>query len=582
MKRFIAIIVVALLLIGPAIACTTIVVGKNASQSGYVMVGHNEDDGGRVKVNHYFVPSSVLPTTGFVVSEEGRAKIAQPNESAGFYWVECKMATGGLSASDSFLNEYGVYITSNGCGSAKTSGDNDLKAGGVEYAMRLIVAQTARSATHAKDIIIHLVEEYGYASSARSYVVADAKEAWVIQIAEGRNCIAVRVPDDEIAVIPNCFTIRNINGYSEVDMSENLISKAIENGWATSAETFDFAKAYQSDNSWQTSGNVLRQSWAYYILTGESWQNRELPFSVKPQSKVSSQDMMELLRSHYDNTVYDKSYQRAHVPGLAPHDTEIRRICSGHTVESTICEFDEIPILTTLWTALGRPCEQLFIPFHPLVGLPADIDAGEAGQALKNHFSPDVDSVQWSNSLWQHMRDFQNTLELVYADSALEFKKLQLVWEEWAVNRNTAAITTYRSQANNVDRGLLCDDILESDALVLHSAVNMLDGFLDEMNIVESWHEPLDDVGTIRIVFDIGDTSIPFEPTIILGPGFFNTDYEYLDANFGSLTHQGGSLWSVDFDKDELLELVGYNGVFEFFVGGITASGESFVSMLFL
>ena len=33
--------------------CSTVIVGKDASASGHVMVGHNEDDGGEQVVNFY-------------------------------------------------------------------------------------------------------------------------------------------------------------------------------------------------------------------------------------------------------------------------------------------------------------------------------------------------------------------------------------------------------------------------------------------------------------------------------------------------------------------------------------------------
>ena len=36
----------------PASACYTLIVGKDASETGRVMVTHNEDDGGRAMVDH--------------------------------------------------------------------------------------------------------------------------------------------------------------------------------------------------------------------------------------------------------------------------------------------------------------------------------------------------------------------------------------------------------------------------------------------------------------------------------------------------------------------------------------------------
>lgn len=45
---------------GPALACSTIVVGRNASATGCVLVGHNEDDPGELYVRHAIVPPREL------------------------------------------------------------------------------------------------------------------------------------------------------------------------------------------------------------------------------------------------------------------------------------------------------------------------------------------------------------------------------------------------------------------------------------------------------------------------------------------------------------------------------------------
>ena len=49
----------AILLAGihPADACTTFVVGRKASATGRVIVGHNEDDKGELSVRHGYVPA---------------------------------------------------------------------------------------------------------------------------------------------------------------------------------------------------------------------------------------------------------------------------------------------------------------------------------------------------------------------------------------------------------------------------------------------------------------------------------------------------------------------------------------------
>ena len=41
----------------PARACTTVLVGRDASETGEVLVGHNEDSGGRYVMRSHIVPA---------------------------------------------------------------------------------------------------------------------------------------------------------------------------------------------------------------------------------------------------------------------------------------------------------------------------------------------------------------------------------------------------------------------------------------------------------------------------------------------------------------------------------------------
>ena len=41
----------------PARACTTVLVGRDASETGEVLVGHNEDSGGRYVIRSHIVPA---------------------------------------------------------------------------------------------------------------------------------------------------------------------------------------------------------------------------------------------------------------------------------------------------------------------------------------------------------------------------------------------------------------------------------------------------------------------------------------------------------------------------------------------
>ncbi len=52
-------------------ACFSIVVGKDASADGYVIMGHNEDDGAPQVVNHHKVPRKKYPPGAKVALRNG-------------------------------------------------------------------------------------------------------------------------------------------------------------------------------------------------------------------------------------------------------------------------------------------------------------------------------------------------------------------------------------------------------------------------------------------------------------------------------------------------------------------------------
>ena len=74
MKRFTHLLIVVCLsgvivaaMVLQSSACFTVLVGKDASETGRVMVTHNEDDGGRAMVDHGYVPPK---SDRFVLEQE--------------------------------------------------------------------------------------------------------------------------------------------------------------------------------------------------------------------------------------------------------------------------------------------------------------------------------------------------------------------------------------------------------------------------------------------------------------------------------------------------------------------------------
>ena len=105
----------------------------------------------------------------------------------------------------------GVLVCSNSARTENSCDPGELVDGGIGYNLRRAVAERAVSARNAVEVLTGLVSRWGYASPGRLYTVADSREAWIVQVVFGRRSwVARRVPDDEVALLPNCYTVRRL------------------------------------------------------------------------------------------------------------------------------------------------------------------------------------------------------------------------------------------------------------------------------------------------------------------------------------------------------------------------------------
>lgn len=374
-------------------ACMTILVGKKASATGEILVGHNEDAPGRFTMQTHLVKKKRRPHGTKIKFEPDLAEIELFDTRTNLFWAEAKTFSENYSDSafcDFYVNGYGVVICSNNCANSKE--DNpELLNGGIGYGLRRLVAEKARSAKDALEIACNLVEKYGYASSGRSYAFSDKEEIYVMQIVHGKHYAIARVPDDEVAVIPNHYTIREpekkSRGY------ENLISYAKERGWYKESDgAFDFSRVYQAENSFGLEKNTYRHVKAFEILLDmdlsgllkTEWQ--PLPFSIKPAKKVDIETLKKILRAHNDN--------------LYHFDKPIG-ICNFETLESTIAQIRHNPDRIILRKALGRPCCSPYIAWYfGINSVPKDYEEKDAETSLREHFLTTPEDMKEKDNAW--------------------------------------------------------------------------------------------------------------------------------------------------------------------------------------
>ena len=376
-----------------ASACSTIIIGKDASATGNILVGHNEDNGGRILTAQYWVPAATHQAGEMIKYEPAAASIPQVEKTFGFFWSQT-YSPKGASFSDGFVNENGVVIVSNACSGIYEDDIMPLKDGGIGYGIRRLMAERATSARHAIDIAIDLLGKYGYNSQGRTYTVADKNEAWQIAIHQGNTWVARRVQDNEIVYIPNNFMMDKVDATDtkNVIVAPGMIERAIKNGRYKPAKEgvysdFNFRVAVAPAARRASEVNANRNNLAWNKIIGENITDPEkFPYSAIAQKKWTVADVEDLLRTH-EHGMLEQDAEWSHTNGYG--------ICRGTTHEAEVYELNDNPLLISGYRALSRPCEVPFIPFFPLAR-PAESAAFMTwDQATAEHFKGTPEYFSW-------------------------------------------------------------------------------------------------------------------------------------------------------------------------------------------
>jgi len=356
--------------------CFTVLVGKKVSSDGSVLFGHNEQNGGRRIVNYSYIPR-IKHKPGTMVILKNGGMLPEVEETYAMLWQQ----NPGIEFGDSYFNEWGVAVASDGCGTREDSYEKliergDISDGGIGYMLRRLVAQRAKTAREGVKIAGDLLNRFGYSSSGRSLVIADPNEAWVISIARGKHWIAQRCPDDEVVLLPNIHIIgseANLIDTNNVIASPGLVDYAIKRGWydPSTKKPFNFREAFNrtpSEGSFMGKYGVDPRQWyAQSLVIGKFIGlpvKEQLPFSVKPAHKLTVNDVAKILRSHLEGTEFDTSekYSSPHMmKGLGVS------ICSKGTQEGAVYQLRSwmpAEIGCLVWRTTAAPCSGVLTPWY--------------------------------------------------------------------------------------------------------------------------------------------------------------------------------------------------------------------------
>ena len=296
-------------------SCTSIMVGRLASTDGSVITSHTCD--GRYRTWMTIEPAADHKKGTKHEVRKGTMHTVSPTDTTGVRVAgtipEVAHTYAYLNTAYPCLNEHQLAI-----GESTFSGPDTLVNPDAMFLIEeleriaLLRRTTARAAIRC---IAQLVAKYGYADGGECITIADRNEVWQMEILGcgkdqiGAVWVAQRVPDDHVAVSCNIPRIGRLQRNNpEYFMCSDNVEEVARKYYLWDGEgDFVFWKAYNT--SWANGRNFRERE--YFIFNslapsqGFTYDMKELPFSVKPDSPVDVTDVMRLLRSTYEGTNMD-------------------------------------------------------------------------------------------------------------------------------------------------------------------------------------------------------------------------------------------------------------------------------------
>jgi dipeptidase len=293
--------------------CTSIMAGRLATLDGSVITAHSCDGNYRTWVN--IVPSAKHLEGSTTTIYSGRMHNETPRDLQGVVArgeiPEAAETYAFLNTAYPCLNEHQLAI-----GETTIGGRRELfNSSGLFMIEELerIMLERCTTAREAIRLAGALVKEYGYGDMGECITVADKKEVWQFEIfgaglqQKGAVWAAARIPDDHVGISANIPRISELHlEYPDRYMaSDNVFTLATEKGWwdPKSGKPFRFWEAYSGHKPYSTREYFILSSLAPSLNL--KMDAEELPFSVKPDKKVSVRDIMKFYRTTYEGTEFD-------------------------------------------------------------------------------------------------------------------------------------------------------------------------------------------------------------------------------------------------------------------------------------
>jgi dipeptidase len=336
-------------------ACTTLIAGKLATTDGSVMASHSDDGESNTDARLIRVPAQNHGPTAtrpifydvedfprYVGTERGDIPQYAPLPNQTAYKAigsipELAHTFAYYEATYGIINEHSVGIGESTCSAifgAKAVGHGGAALLSVD-ALSKVAMERATTSREAVQLMGQLAEQHGFygagafEGTGESLMVIDPREGFIFHILPddtGKSAVwvAQRVPDDEVGVVANMFTIRKVDFSDTKNFlgSASVHSIALKKGlWKPADGLLDFTKVY-SDGEYAHKYYSGRRMWGAYRIFNPSGKGLPggsplpadyddlrativYPATLKPDHLTGPAEFMAIHRDYYQGTPFD-------------------------------------------------------------------------------------------------------------------------------------------------------------------------------------------------------------------------------------------------------------------------------------
>ncbi|GKY99115.1 hypothetical protein MPSEU_000867000 [Mayamaea pseudoterrestris] len=507
-------IIILFLIFAPSIhACTNLLITPGASQDGSAMIAYNADSPTLMGVLYHYPPEATSNRTNHKAFDWDTGKPLGTIDLVEFFQTHDTLIDPSLKLTYNVIgnaNEHGLVIAETTFGGhpllAWNQSEGQLDYGSLIY----LTLQYAKTAPQAIHLMSSLLDTFGYASGGESFTIADASgQVWMMEVIGRGNSygklgavwVAVQIPNGSVGAHANHARVTTFarNDSGNCLYSDDVVAVAVHYGlYDADADplAFSFSDVYDPRNFLNVRQGEARV-WSLFSVvaddsgefsskyftyaSGQDYMGERMPLYVTPYRKLSLEDAMDLMSSHYEGTPLDASVDVGSGLFASPHrprpllwtyenktyhnERSIATPKTGWNFIATIRPWMPAPLAAVIWFACDDSSTAPRVPIYASSRRVSQAYSGKGPQdgVISPLLQFDMSKAFWvqnmvSNFVYSRWSDAYPVLRQRLQQSVKDFMrrleisdiKVQAAFETGGIKKAVQQMTKFSVESGNV------------------------------------------------------------------------------------------------------------------------------------